>query len=227
MIELRQVRKSYGNPAGPDYVEVLKGIDLVIRPGQTMAIMGPSGSGKTTLLNLIGALDLPTSGNILWDGQDIAALSDQQRAAFRNRYIGFIFQMHHLLPQCTALENVLIPTLATRRSVDQATIERAKDLLARVGLAGQIDKRPGQLSGGQRQRVAVARALINTPRLVLADEPTGSLDADSAQAIIELLLELNRHDGVAIVVVTHAQAIAKRFGQVCQLASGLLSGDGL
>lgn len=221
MIELRRVTKSYGRVGDPDFVQVLNGIDLQIGPGQRLAIIGPSGSGKTTLLNIVGGLDRPTTGQVIWEGKDLASLRDAQLARFRNRYIGFIFQMHHLLPQCTALENVLLPTLATG-SADHPQIQMAKDLLCKVGLAEHIQSLPGQLSGGQRQRVAVARALINSPRLLLADEPTGSLDPQNAQAIVELLLDLNKNNGLAIIVVTHAHAIAAKFGQVYSLRSGLL-----
>ncbi|MDH7598831.1 MAG: ABC transporter ATP-binding protein [Sedimentisphaerales bacterium] len=225
MVELRHVEKAYGRPEGPDYVEVLRGIDLTVEPGQTMAIMGPSGSGKTTLLNLIGTIDLPTRGQVLWDGQDVAAMSEGQRALLRNQRIGFVFQMHYLLPQCTALENVLLPTLARPGGPSRPAIERARQLLERVGLARQADSMPGRLSGGQRQRVAIARALINGPRLLLADEPTGSLDAQSAEGVIDLLLELSQRDGLALIVVTHAEAVARMFAPIYRLSSGRLCQD--
>jgi len=223
MIELRNVTKTYGEPGTPGCVEVLKGISLTISQGRSMAIVGPSGCGKSTLLNLMGALDVPTSGQVLWDGKDLAELGEKGRAEFRNRQIGFVFQLHHLLPQCTALENVLVPTLAQRASPSpQASLQRAKDLLAKVGLADQTSRRPGELSGGQRQRVAVARALINEPKLLLADEPTGSLDERTADGIADLLVELNHMQGLALVVVTHAIRLAHRFGRVCELADGSL-----
>ena len=223
MIELRNVTKTYGEPGTPGCVEVLKGISLTISPGRSMAIVGPSGCGKSTLLNLMGALDVPTSGQVLWDGKDLAELGEKGRAEFRNRQIGFVFQLHHLLPQCTTLENVLVPTLAQRASPSpQASLQRAKDLLAKVGLADQTSRRPGELSGGQRQRVAVARALINEPKLLLADEPTGSLDERTADGIADLLVELNHMQGLALVVVTHAIRLAHRFGRVCELADGSL-----
>jgi ABC-type lipoprotein export system ATPase subunit len=202
---------------------VLKGISLTIEPGQMTAIVGPSGCGKSTLLNLMGALDVPTSGQVLWDGSDLASLGDKGRAGLRNRQIGFVFQMHHLLPQCTALENVLVPTLAGGRGPSQEDLlRRAKDLLDKVGLADRMGRLPAELSGGQRQRVAVARALINGPRLLLADEPTGSLDEKSADGIADLLRDLNRTQGLALVVVTHASRLAGRFGRVCELADGAL-----
>ena len=185
--------------------------------------MGPSGCGKSTLLNLMGALDVPTSGQVLSEGKDLASLDDRGRAEFRNRQIGFVFQMHHLLPQCTVLENVLIPTLAGRAGQSQeADLARAKDLLDKVGLADKALRLPAELSGGQRQRVAVARALINAPKLLLADEPTGSLDEKTADGIADLLRELNRIQGLALVVVTHAVRLAQRFGRVCELADGIL-----
>jgi lipoprotein-releasing system ATP-binding protein len=223
MIELRNVTKTYGEPGTPGFVEVLKGISLTMSPGQSMAIVGPSGSGKSTLLNLMGALDVPTGGQVLWEGKDLASLGEKGRADFRNRKVGFVFQLHHLLPQCTALENVLVPTLAQKTgSSPKASLGRAKDLLDRVGLADQMSRRPGELSGGQRQRVAVARALINEPSLLLADEPTGSLDERAAQGIADLLKDLNRTQGLALVIVTHANRIAARFGSVVAIHDGLL-----
>jgi ABC-type lipoprotein export system ATPase subunit len=223
MIELRNVTKTYGEPGTPGCVEVLKGISLTITPAQSMAIVGPSGSGKSTLLNIMGALDQPTSGQVLWEGKDLASLGEKGRAEFRNRQVGFVFQLHHLLPQCTALENVLVPTLAKKAGGSQeANLHRAKDLLAKVGLADQMSRRPGELSGGQRQRVAVARALINEPKLLLADEPTGSLDERAADGIADLLKELNFTQGLALVVVTHAARIAARFGRAAAIHDGLL-----
>ncbi len=169
------------NRAGSGAVDVLKGITLTIEPGRSVVIVGPSGCGKSTLLNIIGGLDHPTGGRVLLEGQDLAVLGDEELARIRNRQIGFVFQLHHLLPQCTVLENVLIPTLATRdKSSPRSLRERAETLLRRVGLADRMSYRPGELSGGQRQRVAVARALINQPKLLLADEPTGSLDESTS-----------------------------------------------
>jgi len=185
--------------------------------------VGPSGSGKSTLLNLMGALDVPTGGRVLWEGRDLASLGEKGRAEFLNRQIGFVFQLHHLLPQCTALENVLVPTLAGGAGGSQeAALHRAKELLSKVGLADRMNRRPGELSGGQRQRVAVARALINGPRLLLADEPTGSLDERSADEIAGLLEDLNRTQGLALVVVTHAARVAARLPRVASIREGLL-----
>jgi len=227
MVELVDVTKTYGEPGGAGAVSVLKGITLKIEPGRSIVIVGPSGCGKSTLLNIIGGLDRPTSGRVLLDGGNLADLGDDELARIRNRHIGFVFQLHHLLPQCTVLENVLIPTLAERGGSSQQDVrERAKALLARVGLEDRTSYRPGELSGGQRQRVAVARALINRPKLLLADEPTGSLDEATSQSIAELLAELNRDEGVTLVVVTHSRELASRIGHVMELSGGILSDRG-
>ncbi len=227
MIELIDVTKSYGEPGGTGAVNVLKGITLKIEPGRSVVIVGPSGCGKSTLLNIIGGLDHPTGGRVLLDGKDLAGLDDEELAQIRNRQIGFVFQLHHLLPQCTALENVLIPTLAIPDNSSQREVrERATALLNRVGLGDRMFYRPGELSGGQRQRVAVARALINRPKLLLADEPTGSLDETTSRSIAELLAELNREEGVTLVVVTHARELASRIGHVLELSGGTLSDRG-
>jgi ABC-type lipoprotein export system ATPase subunit len=194
--------------------------------------MGPSGSGKSTLLQIVGTLDRPTSGQVELNGQELTRLNEKQLASVRNQQIGFVFQAHYLLPQCTVLENVLVPTLATRAQPALPTsaqshkaeppAARAARLLARVGLGERLGHRPGQLSGGERQRVAVVRALINQPQLLLADEPTGSLDQDSAEQLAQLLLELNREEGVALMVATHAKNLAERLGRVFELRHGQL-----
>jgi ABC-type lipoprotein export system ATPase subunit len=221
MIELENVCKSYESPEGSEGAVVLKDISLKLDEGQAMAVVGPSGCGKSTLLNIIGALDQPTSGKVLFEGRDLAKLGEKQLAQIRNREIGFVFQLHHLLPQCTVLENVLIPTLAHE---DKAGAEeRAVGLLKRVGLGSHMQYRPGQLSGGQRQRVAVVRALINGPKLLLADEPTGSLDRSASENVAELLAEVHQSDGVALVVVTHSIQLARRIGPVMELDDGRLS----
>jgi lipoprotein-releasing system ATP-binding protein len=225
MVELVDVTKTYGEPGGAGAVSVLKGITLQIEPGRAVVIVGPSGCGKSTLLNIIGGLDHPTAGRVLLDGKDLAELDDEELARIRNRQIGFVFQLHHLLPQCTVLENVLVPTLAVRDSSSQSEA-RAKTLLARVGLEDRMSYRPGELSGGQRQRVAVARALINTPTLLLADEPTGSLDEGTSQSIADLLAELNRDQGVTLIVVTHSHELAARIGRVMELSGGTLHDRG-
>jgi ABC-type lipoprotein export system ATPase subunit len=227
MIELVDVTKSYGEPGEAGGVSVLKGISLKIDKGRSLVIVGPSGCGKSTLLNIIGALDHPTSGRVLLEGRDLAELSDSELAQIRSREIGFVFQLHHLLPQCTVLENVLVPTLAGTDGLSATKArERAETLLDRVGLKDRISHRPGELSGGQRQRVAVARALINEPKLLLADEPTGSLDEESSQSIADLLVELNRDMGVTLIVVTHSSKLAGRIGHVMELTGGTLSERG-
>ena len=222
MLELVNVTKQYSSTGQTDSL-VLKGITLKITKGQSLVIVGPSGSGKSTLLNIIGALDRPTSGKVLLEDKDLAGLGDLELAKIRNREIGFVFQLHHLLPQCTVLENVLIPTLVNKRGDSQQEVkERALNLLQRVGLKGFLLHRPGELSGGQRQRVAVVRALINRPKLLLADEPTGSLDEVTAETIADLLVELNKSEGVALIVVTHSLRLAERIGHVMELTDGLL-----
>jgi lipoprotein-releasing system ATP-binding protein len=227
MVELVNVTKTYGEPDGAGAVSVLKGITLKIEPGRSVVVVGPSGCGKSTLLNIIGGLDHPTSGRVLLEGKDLAGLDDRELARIRNHQIGFVFQLHHLLPQCTVLENVLIPTLAAGDSSARDEVrKRAEALLARVGLADRISYRPGELSGGQRQRVAVARALINRPKLLLADEPTGSLDENTSQSIADLLAELNRDEGVTLVVVTHSRELASRIGHIMELSGGLLNDRG-
>ena len=189
--------------------------------GEALAIMGPSGSGKSTLLYIIGALEPPTSGTVSVNGQNPFSLDAAGVAAFRNRQVGFIFQDHHLLPQCSALENVLIPTMAAapaRRSEDAG--QRARRLLARVGLSDRLDHRPAELSGGERQRVAIARALINRPPLVLADEPTGNLDRRTAETVADLLLELYQEENTMLVLVTHSLELSKRFPRRAELLDG-------
>ena len=198
---------------------VLQGVSLELEPGANLAIVGPSGSGKSTLLHLIGTLDEPSSGTIEIDGRRPHTLPELELARFRNASIGFVFQDHHLLPQYSVLENVLIPTLAFSGSGrdDEA---RARKLLERVALAERLDHRPAELSGGERQRVAVARALINGPSLLLCDEPTGSLDAASASAVAELLFELHREVGTILIAVTHSEELAARFERRCDLREG-------
>jgi len=227
MIELVDLSKSYGEPGEAGSVSVLKGISLRIQKGRSIVVVGPSGCGKSTLLNIVGALDQPTSGKVLFDGRNLAEVPDNELARIRNREIGFIFQLHHLLPQCTVLENVLVPTLAGADGARAPeTRRRAKELLDRVGLKDRMSHRPGELSGGQRQRVAVARALINEPNLLLADEPTGSLDEETSQSIADLLVELNQDVGVTLVVVTHSSVLAERIGDVMELHGGRLNDRG-
>jgi len=230
LLDLRHVTKRHAAAGAVAAVPVLDGVSLEVRRGAALAIVGPSGSGKSTLLQIIGTLDRPDSGTVTLDGQDLAALDEDALAAVRNRKLGFVFQSHFLLPQCTALENVLVPTLArTGRpsgfAPGEASVDRARRLLDRVGLGQRLDHRPGQLSGGERQRVAVVRALINEPSLLLADEPTGALDHASATALGQLLIELNREEGVTLIVATHALDLAQRMGRVLKLLDGKLVGD--
>ena len=223
MLELLNVAKTYQSPGATSRVRVLKDITLKVQKGQSVAIVGPSGSGKSTLLNIIGALDRPTAGRVVFDGKDLGKLTQIELARIRNREIGFVFQLHHLLPQCTVLENVLVPTIVDKKLVARKEVqERAVALLHRVGLKDWLLHRPGELSAGQRQRVAVVRALINRPGLLLADEPTGSLDKDASENIAELLVELNQSEQVTLIAVTHSLKLAEQIGHVMELSDGLL-----
>ncbi len=201
-----------------EVVEVLKGLDFSVEKGAAAAVVGPSGSGKTTLLNVLGALLPPTSGSVEIGGQDIAKFNEKEAARFRNQELGFVFQQHHLLPQLTVMENVLTPRLAGGwQESEEKTRKRATELLERVGLSHRINHRPGELSGGEKQRTAVARALINQPRVVLADEPTGALDGETGSKVADLLLEIQKENGVTLVVVTHDLDLARRVGGVFDL----------
>ena len=203
-------------------VEVLKGISLEIQKGESIAFIGPSGCGKSTLLNLIGALDQPTAGSIKLNDIQLKEQSESELAKIRNRKIGFVFQAHHLLPQCTVVENILIPTLINKNCDPEENLKYAKELLERVGLTNREDHRPGQLSGGEKQRVALVRALINKPQLLLADEPTGQLDSQNAINLMDLLVELNRETNVTLICVTHSNELAFKMKKVFQLKDGLL-----
>lgn len=213
------VTKEY--PTRSDPLVVLRGISFDLQSGRNLAIVGPSGSGKTTLLNLLGALEPATSGTIRLDGQNPATLSDKDVSVFRNHKIGFVFQEHHLLPQCSVLENVLIPTIAGG-GTKPSDIDRARGLLDRVGLGDRLDHRPAELSGGQRQRTAIARALIRLPVLVLADEPTGNLDQSTAAQVADLLLELQEAERNMLITVTHSAALARRMQRRMELDDGRL-----
>ncbi|MEL7060203.1 MAG: ABC transporter ATP-binding protein [Acidobacteriota bacterium] len=224
-LQVERLSKSYasraagrpGEPAEP--LEILRNLDMTLAAGERAVILGPSGSGKSTLLHILGTLDRPTSGAVAIHGEDPFGLDDEALARFRNRHVGFVFQDHHLLPQYSVLENVLVPTLAAGER-DPSARERALELLERVGLAERLDHRPAQLSGGERQRVAVARALIRRPGLLLCDEPTGSLDAATAQTVTELLLEMHAAEPSILVVVTHSLELAERFPIRCELRDG-------
>lgn len=216
---LESLSKDYSGPAGT--ISVLRNVTLSLQRGNAVAITGPSGSGKSTLLYIIGTLDQPTSGRFTLMGAEPAKLSAAEQAGFRNRHIGFIFQYHHLLPQCSVLENVLVPLVAGS-GVKPADEQRARKLLERVGLGHRVDHRPAQLSGGERQRVAVCRALINEPAVLLADEPTGSLDRQTAQTVGSLLLELSREQNVLLLCVTHSSELAGQFPLRMELRDGQL-----
>jgi lipoprotein-releasing system ATP-binding protein len=224
LLRLVDVTKRYAGAAVADGPPVLDGVGLELKAGESLAVIGPSGCGKTTLLNCIGTLDQPDSGTLQLDGRDLTSLSTAELAEVRNRQIGFVFQLHHLLPQCSVWENVLLPTLASRNEVlRDGAPDRAERLLKRVGLEHRLNHRPGQLSGGERQRVSVVRALINEPRLLLADEPTGALDHASAEQLAQLLVELNEETGITLIVVTHSMELARRMGRVMTLRDGRLN----
>lgn len=208
-------------PTRGEPLTVLRSVSLVCQPGENVAILGPSGSGKSTLLHILGTLDRPTDGTVTLDGEDPFQLTETEMAGFRNRHLGFVFQDHHLLPQLSVLENVLIPLLAEGRP-DEAAVARGKDLLARVGLSGRLEHRPAELSGGERQRVGVARALIRQPKLILADEPTGNLDRTNALAIGRLLVDLQREERAMLVVVTHSGDLAQLLQNRHELDDGVL-----
>lgn len=220
LLEVAGVVKDY--PGQPAPLHVLDGIDFSLEAGESAAIVGPSGCGKSTLLNLMGTLDSPDAGVVRIQGRDCAAMDARALARLRNERIGFVFQLHHLLPQCTVLENVLVPSLVRARGHRLEAGLRASALLMRMGLQERRDHRPGELSGGECQRTAVARALINSPALLLADEPTGALNEEAADALAGLLLELRDERNMAVVIVTHARSIARRFGRVHALVHGRL-----
>lgn len=217
---VENLHKDYSTRSGS--LTVLNGVSLTLQPGDAVAVMGPSGSGKSTLLHILGTLDRPTGGVVKLAGVNPFALNDTDLAKFRNKRIGFVFQDHHLLPQCSVLENVLIPTLVDPDANPTTTEDYARKLLDRVGLANRLDHRPAELSGGERQRVAVARALIQKPTLLLADEPTGNLDRKNAHAVAELLLELHRQEQTILMVVTHSTDMAKLFSTRLEMNEGTL-----
>ncbi len=221
IVELKEISKWY--ESDPDR-RVLDGLSLQVSTGDRFAVVGPSGCGKSTLLNILGTLDSPSEGEVIFDGQSLVGMKEKKLAELRSGQVGFIFQLHHLLPQCTALENVLVPTLAlVEKPEEKATLERARSLMDRVGLADKCDSRPSQLSGGERQRVAVVRALINRPKLLLADEPTGALDEDNAGRLVDLLVDLNESESLALIMVTHDLDLARRMGRTVELHQGKIA----
>src|SRR5947207_1570946 len=219
-LHIEHLCKDYPTRSGS--LSVLRDVTLDVDRGEAVAVMGPSGSGKSTLLYIVGTLERPTSGGLTLDGQDPFTLAEPQLADFRNGHVGFVFQDHHLLPQCSVLENVLIPTLVHKLEDQVQAEDWARTLLERVGLAGRLDHRPAELSGGERQRVAIARALINKPKLLLADEPTGNLDRKTARAVAELLVELHRQEQTVLVVVTHSPELARLFPRRLEMVDGHL-----
>ncbi|XAM00201.1 ABC transporter ATP-binding protein [Phycisphaeraceae bacterium D3-23] len=225
LLVVEGLSKSFPGITDGRAVNVLSGVTLSLERGDSIAIVGPSGCGKSTLLNILGTLDTPTAGTIRFMGEDLAAISESKRVRLRAQSIGFVFQEHHLLPQCTAIENTLIPTLA-KGVGKQGRASRAAELLDRVGLSNRMGYRPDQLSGGQRQRVALVRALINQPALLLVDEPTGALDGKNADQIIDLLIELNQAENTAMLMVTHATHLAQRLDRTLRLEAGTLVDGG-
>jgi lipoprotein-releasing system ATP-binding protein len=219
VLDARGVARTFRQ--GPIDLKVLENLNISVRAGERIAIIGASGSGKTTLLQILGGLDRPTAGTVLIAGQDIHALSEKPRGELRNRTLGFVYQFHHLLPEFSALENVAMPLLV-RREPRQAAEQRARAILERVGLGARLVHRPHELSGGERQRAAVARALVTSPRIVLADEPTGNLDGANAEAVFALMLELNRESGTSLIVVTHDSRLAARMDRILEIKLGNL-----
>ncbi len=217
LIQVQQLFKSYGN--GTKRVEVLKGIDLAFMPGERGAIVGASGVGKTTLLHILGTLDRPTSGKVLYQGEDVFTLNERELALFRNREIGFVFQFHHLLPEFNALENTMMPCLIQGIPRKEAAL-RAESILTLVGLKDRLPHKPGELSGGEQQRVAVARALVLEPKVLLADEPTGNLDTKTGESVFDLLQEINQIKGVTLIVVTHNLNLATKLSRQIHLVDG-------
>ncbi|MCB8995126.1 MAG: ABC transporter ATP-binding protein [Bacteroidales bacterium] len=226
MLTLNSVSKSFGTPGEINYRLVLDNLSFHMEKGESIAILGPSGSGKTSLLNIIGSLDFPDAGELLFRDKNLRTYSNSELENFRNKEIGFVFQQHHLLPQCTLLENVLLPSLLVKDKDEKlAILNRAEELLKRMGIWEHRDKIPGKMSGGECQRAALVRAIINKPSLLLADEPSGALDKKNAGNIADLLNELNESDGLSILLVTHSQDLAERMGKIYQLIDGKLEPD--
>lgn len=222
LLHLQNISKGYGQPGTHSFREVLKDLNLELNQGEKVAIIGPSGSGKTTLLNLIGALDLPESGKVLFEGKDITGYSKTELADFRNKHLGFIFQLHYLMPQLTLWENVLLPLLPQGNKISKEQKEWAEHLINKVGIGEQRNQKPSEMSGGECQRTAVVRALINKPKLILADEPTGALDEENATALSELLIQLSDEENVTLVTVTHSSELAGKMDKQYIIKSGKL-----
>ncbi len=220
IVHCENVSKTFND--GNLSVDVLDTVNLTVEQGQQLAIVGSSGSGKSTLLHILGGLSEPSNGRVTIDGQDIYCLSQKARGDLRNSTLGFVYQFHHLLPEFSALENVAMPLLI-RKQNDEAAFEFAGKILGRVGLGKRLDHKPGELSGGERQRAAIARAMVTRPKCIMADEPTGNLDGKTADAIHELMLELNQEVGTSLIVVTHDRVLAKRIGKIAEIESGVLS----
>ncbi len=223
LLQLQNITKGYGQPGTHSYRQVLKDLNLELKQGEKVAIVGPSGSGKTTLLNLIGALDLPETGKVLFEGTDITGYSKNELATFRNKKLGFVFQMHYLMPQLTLWENVLLPLLPQGNRISKEQKEWAEHLIRKVGIWEQRDQKPSEMSGGECQRTAVVRALINKPKLILADEPTGALDEDNAAALSALLVQLSNEENVTLVTVTHSAELAEKMDKKYILRIGRLT----
>lgn len=222
LLQLQNISKGYGQIGAHSFRPVLNELNLEIGKGEKIAIIGPSGSGKTTLLNLIGALDLPDSGDVIFDGKNITGYSKKELALFRNQHLGFIFQLHHLMPQLTLWENVLLPMLPQGNKISKQQKEWAEHLIRKVGIWEQRSQKPSEMSGGECQRTAVVRALINKPELILADEPTGALDEDNAMALSELLIQLSDEENVTLVTVTHSTELAQKMDKRLILKNGKL-----
>jgi lipoprotein-releasing system ATP-binding protein len=223
VVEAREVHKSYVRNSSPP-IEVLRGISLRVQEGEFLAVMGPSGAGKSTLLHILGLIDRPSQGEVVLKGKETKSMGDKERAHLRNRFLGFVFQAHYLLPEFTALENVAIPLVIKGEKGTQAK-DRAVYVLEKVGLGTRIHHKPGELSGGEQQRVAIARALVHSPALLLADEPTGNLDRERSIQLMELLLSLHREQGMTVIMVTHDHLLASMAQRVIKLVDGRLSKD--
>ncbi|MBI5971074.1 MAG: ABC transporter ATP-binding protein [Deltaproteobacteria bacterium] len=217
LITVKELYKTYSSSGKK--VEVLKGIDLSVKKGETVAVVGASGAGKSTLMNIMGALDKPTSGAVLYGGEPVFVKDDKKLAAFRNSSVGFVFQFHHLLPEFTAAENVMLPALIGGASFEEART-RAETLLKEVGLGARLNHKPGELSGGEQQRTAIVRALMQNPGVVLADEPTGNLDTKTGEEVFDILIGLNRDKGTTMIIVTHNERLAGRLGRILRMADG-------